>query len=1585
MKYSDLKGPSGGKMMLGEDPAVQEYTHKALASVYLPKQMEIKKQLVAAISPAGLESARALDMEMAAIGDTPTYEASLQQARSIMEGVYADAIESELYESLAQKNAQEAEVLFKMEPPAMSDTDTALQMMDGGVVAPSGDAAVIERGRHMNWAQDWKEINEAIESATRMNGLDDAGISGKVFDALAFLAPLVENKQTAKAIGEMLEKRSGLADFMLMGEAKRDLANAFAKLPQKEKIDFIHKFGAVMAESSAFIGDDNQLRAGMWFDQIIRGNYSDFDQGVDNVIAGVDFLTLGVAGAAVRLVNKVRAAGRLRYMMGENGTNVVRRAETNSVRATGERSSVDEEVVGVTGRAGELSLYENMPKRGDDELVLTAMSKVDDTPLQQAAPSSRAMVADISDEIMAASEGALKNKYQKAAAKLGHLIYNQTRIMENTEDSFTLRGMYSADTDGNGWINVGDVVERFEAMGGAKNDALKVWIKEPDGTLSDITTVIKSAAAPGGGRFTLGGGRSMVITEDAKYLWNTKLAGGLGPDHVLSATRTGFLRNSLIGDAFSRFKEWFARTATVAVDRANLIERNIINNAERAYKEVPRAQRQRLQEALEHADMVGQTENRALDLAEIEAKLGVSVESDTGRVLFNAYKTFQEAQFVMWKAQNTKLYTDMAEAGYRSVVNSSGKYVRSLIGRKAAAPKKDDVVGIVQADGSLVKAKGGTIDPEQGEFIRIEKPHKFSEEEVADVVFIPTGSGHKTTALQKNPLKYQPGHFQKMYKDKYFVDVIFKNRKLNGKKLVREGKPIPREAIETRAVAAVRSGGESYAEVIKQEYAARGIEVDVRVRPENAGVDLKPHLGYDGTSSPYSLLDRTEGLTQVENGVAIDKSNLEDPYSALLSQARDVSRGLSVDKWIDGIRSRMVRTYGITDPDTNTLPVSRAEFIKAAKNRLENGEKMPNGQPFTHKEYNEALSTYDYLLTVAGKTDAMDSSFRNLVTNFTDVLDRNGWTSLATALNRAPNWLTAPVRGARIGPSAFMIAMNPVRQLFLQPSQLVQAAAIDPTYAPILMKDLPAAMAILRAVASGGGKLADASLDGKAMASLAHMVSRETKFDELVETVEAFYNSTGLAQTVDKTVGVEGTLRANHIRPDAKHWATGAAFDALSWVPKQGRKFGFDAGEMINMLGHFMASKNYWKKNLAKGRKWSERESIEEIQAFARNVSGNMNDAGRLAIQGSPTSKLGSALSIPLQFAAFPLKNLQVMLTNAGVPAAVKRRLIMSQALMWGTYGVPFGVGLSAFIWNQVDPNGELDPQVKSVIDRGLGDFVLNQMLKAGWEVATGQEQDRDFNIASSMGAASWYGDFSSEAIKALSEDRDVLKFFTGAAGTLAGKFGDSARALAMLFETMPASEMNEARWEMVGRSIANISSGSSNAWKAYLAFKYDMLHSSRGDKISETSTDLEAFLQIIGIQPAEVTAYYTTLNDVREVKAAAKEEGARIGAYLSEYTRDMSYTQALQEYAKYFQMYSAVIDNPVLEQIFMKSVWKEASKDNFTLAERIEQLFVNNFGAGGSELDAAFNAMAGTKIHEKHQRYHRLIREGLNGPSGPR
>lgn len=1573
MKKRDLDSLPNGMADL-----LQEHEFKHMASVYMPQEIALKKKLAAAISPSGLDAARAVEAEISESGSSPTYNDIMSNARSIMEGVHADVAKDEILQAMKAGNEEYVRALMAMDNPEVSDTEVAIWTADGRHIPQNPESIEYENSKSLDYYGNWVRQQQALSQAIKANQLDDNGVPGSILDFMGFLAPFVENKTFSDAIGKVQGGELSWGDFVFMGDTKQEIINAFQMMDEDQKIDFIHKLAGAVKEHSAFIGKDNEMRAAVWLEQIVNGNYTEFDKTIDNVMFGLDILTLGVGGLAAKSVGagknlakhvkRLKESARRRKRFGEDGKAFSREADTNAVRSMGEKAETRDEVAKTLGVDPATHLYEIIAKTADDEDVFTAMVRDESLgDIMQSAPTRRGMLEDAQAEIRANAEEKLRKQYHKAVAKNPHLFYNQTRILENTEDSFTLQAYYGATADGVGWTKTDDVIDTLESMGNGKE--LRVWLVDADGAKTDVTSAVKAAKKPTGA--TLTGGKQYLISADKTYEWDAKLAAGLGPDHMSSHWSSSMVSN-LFGDSFSRFKENFAKGATLAVDRANLIERKIVKNAEEAFGDIPRAWRGNLQRALEKGDQVGQVEGRMLNRAELEQAFGLSLDSDSGKLMHRAYTTFQEAQWVMWRVQNNNLYKRLTKAGVKSVVDASGKYIRELMGKPTHKPKPKVTVGEAMPDGTLRKTVVSAIDEEEGQYIRLSKPHKFDENEVVDIVFVNHKSGLQVTDLQKNPLRYQPGHYQKMYKNRWFVDVVYLDRKVNGKSVA--GTKNAGMAVETVGVAQLRSGGERYAASLQAEYARRGINVKVKVRPENAPIDLKSNLGFDDVTNPYSVLDRTEGLTQIEDGIAVDKVNLEDPYTALLSQAREVARSVSVDDWIEQTRIRMEKEWGILDPDTKRLPVSRAEFIKQAEAKMKGGD-------LKVEEYRKALATYDYLLTVKGKTDMLDGNVRNAISRTADVFDKDGWRWVSKALNNAPDWVTAPVRGMRRGPSAFLIAMNPLRQLLLQPSQLVQAAAVDPTYAPILMKDLPAAMAILRALAAGGGDITKAGIDGQAMLALTRMISRETKFEELLETVRAFYNSTGLAQSVDKTLGVEGALRATHSGLDAKHWATGRAMDALAWVPKTGRKLGFDTGEMINMLGHFMAAKNYWQKTKGAGRSWKSRQGLEEIQVFARNISGNMNDAGRLAIQGSPTNMLGSLLSVPMQFAAFPLKNLQVMLTNKAVPASVKRNMMLSQAVFWGTYGVPFGAGMSAMVWNMIDPKGDKVPNnVREIVDRGLGDWFINQMLKAAWHYLSPESEYRDFNIAESVGAASWYGEYGAEVIDAISQDRDVLKVMFGAAGSLAGKFGDSARTLGMLFDMEDATTMSEAKWELAMGAVANIASGSSNAFKAYLAMKHEQMFSSRGRVVLEDATKLEAFMQAFGFTPAEVSGYYETLRDVGDVKSEMREEGKRIGEYLSRTTRGMSAEQAISEYSRVQQAFGALIDDPVLLDLFLNEMHKAVTKGNFSLADRVNQLIINNYKAGGSELDRAFDHLRGTGLYEDWQRIFDMLRKKLDG-----
>lgn len=295
-----------------------------------------------------------------------------------------------------------------------------------------------------------------------------------------------------------------------------------------------------------------------------------------------------------------------------------------------------------------------------------------------------------------------------------------------------------------------------------------------------------------------------------------------------------------------------------------------------------------------------------------------------------------------------------------------------------------------------------------------------------------------------------------------------------------------------------------------------------------------------------------------------------------------------------------------------------------------------------------------------------DKTWQNVFNSIANLLEDVKWAGphLAEGLRQVGKQGNLLVRIPKSLATNLFINLNPPRQWFVQPQQLLELNAISPEYRSRAPMEIPAVIAAVLSRAPHMKKYDQAAYEAAKKASL----MKPKEFDEIVDAV---YES-GLPQAVDLNQMLYGTWEAARfdIDPSKTTKAIDFATNVVKAPGKLGKTIGYTPAEMANNIGTWLYSLDRWKRNNP-GKNWNTPENVARITADSWDINHSMiGRAGAMPFQNG-------ALGVLFQFVAVQQKGFMQLLSSKTLTTAEKTKLATARLALYGGYGIPLGaVGL---------------------------------------------------------------------------------------------------------------------------------------------------------------------------------------------------------------------------------------------------------------------------------------------------------------------
>lgn len=565
---------------------------------------------------------------------------------------------------------------------------------------------------------------------------------------------------------------------------------------------------------------------------------------------------------------------------------------------------------------------------------------------------------------------------------------------------------------------------------------------------------------------------------------------------------------------------------------------------------------------------------------------------------------------------------------------------------------------------------------------------------------------------------------------------------------------------------------------------------------------------------------RGEGLVDADGSNRLTRlGHVDGPIESALRAATSVAGRTMFRDLIDTLKARALQQHADVFP--------RSEGMVQFPSSIADISDM--GNPYS-KAARDARTDFEYIQYLengyANSLDNMFKSFFNVMAEVTgETAAKTGSKAIAATERGIRGVAKAGVTSIAKG-MAFTtyLALNPLRQWIVQPAQVIRMLAYDPI-------GFPKAYGLMN-------EFALAVVSGKTM------TKQGAGFAKWVD-------ESGILDSVDKSNLVRNSMLTSG-EQSATWDKTGGRVTNIA------RTFGYDFGEKINLLGHMAA---VYGKYVSEGRDVTKAATSTEMIGKVRAMSYDM------AFEGDMPYNQNWMASV-VQFLQVPHKAVMQFSDNR-LTRAERSRLVVGDLLLYGGLGSAVSYGYSGLFGDEFEDD---HPEVAKALQDGALQYVANAALSDIFE------EDVELDIQGSLSPLD-FGGYSKLAESMLTDGGLLEALSNTPSGQLLFKDGNRIQKAIMsvgrLVGFLPDSELNPSDITGTLNDIARISSGWTNAEKAYLAYTTQKVLTKSGQTLIDGVNVGEAVGMVFGFPPKELAKYYEDAMSLSEDKKAW-EDAAR-------------------------------------------------------------------------------------------------------------
>lgn len=736
-------------------------------------------------------------------------------------------------------------------------------------------------------------------------------------------------------------------------------------------------------------------------------------------------------------------------------------------------------------------------------------------------------------------------------------------------------------------------------------------------------------------------------------------------------------------------------------------------------------------------------------IEEILGKLPPNTDPKIVQEVVDGYHAVRMVGDIAHTVANSRTRAKLVSQGKKWLKVGESSFAASRVSDDAAQNIKayyDPLTGVLhEADVSPTRIK--QLQSEGYTFHHSNELHGYKDSKTNYII---TKEGaHSIEELPTQVLNYREGYIPRIYEEQYYITVSNPAMKINGE--LQTGS----NAL-TKAIRAVRSRDEADA-LIKELKEASGEEGAHLVYDWKHARELTRHSNKDAVARAENDIEEfTKGMFYSHRGEHLGDfsgsglARTKDPVSSISRMTATIARQMDVAPVLELHKQRWMKHFAhLTN---GVYPDSAKQIGTVSKVGSE--------------EIDKARAYWNYI--DLQELNSTSEWWKVNMFRFGEMLEDVGLKRTGSFFREHVS-AHDPLSITRGATFVATLVFNPFRQVFVQSSQIMFLAGIDPK--GVMSGQVQTLGAALAAGMDRSGKVASKLGFSK---------------DEWRDLVKGFEDS-GLSEAVNSHMFSRDAL--NNLNVEATSTKLGAAAKTVDNTIRKGigvvKRAGFDAGEAWNVGSTYVVAYKRWRKanptaKFDDGAKYA-------VANDARQLSLGMTQAGSYGYQKG-------LLSLTTQFMSIQHKAFSVFLRgtpftkgkfgNQALSVPEARRVMAGQALLYGAAGY----GLHGVVDKVLDKfNIDVGPEVRNILVGGMYDTVVSYALMLGAE----DDKGHTFDFSQHIAAGSGWADTLMDKIRDFSET-SAIDFFAGPSSTLFSRVGNAFR----LTQQLVMSELSGGEYD---------------------------------------------------------------------------------------------------------------------------------------------------------------------------------------------
>lgn len=1425
----------------------------------------------------------AITGEHAQIGYSPTQNQILETRKT----EEASAFQQAMYETLASGTVPDVTKMGVLQAHqsgaiAKSNLLTAQGMLgtqEAGENNPNETAeAAVGRdlfAAGMDKAIEYKRQQQAIYNATAMAQEKD-GLTPTITGMVEDMVPGVSSTKAASLWNSLTGETKGtISSFFLQGTSKAVLAEKFNALPLDQRMALIDGIAQrINSEGRTILlpseKDNANLQALVQVTQ--SGSYTATDELIDNLAGLMDISGLAVPfKAASRLLKGGKGIADTEKALNaadavETATDAERSIQRRQITAQQQPASpmeiikdanpdkarrimqavdaddTDEFAQAMTGTGRDNALAGYMaaqPKSLDG----TVQSKVYD-------PTRYGDFAympdnDVLDLVRSASAPNLSTvEKRRLDANVTNDFQNATGLVSRKEmttvgvaddgNGLDISAVYGP-TDA-GWSSIKDAAEQAQyALRKYAIDEkdIEVLARDGDSYRAIPYTAIKDAEGDIGGDY--------LLRVNQKYNYN---AGDLADDEfdffnvnpvanifnrvdlTIGTTGRGSLTSNFIAPEVL-FSPEYMKTAVLADLKKDVVSEKLTEVAKGfadSIKSIPVDRRNKIVDTIKDFNSKGISYNYT-DLA------GRGFKQDEIR----AFEAFKKTQDTMWHLTNADMVRSYKTRGFgRMTYKDTGlDVIARPVSQNAVRNNIDVYDAMHDTVRTLTKEEKAALYSRNGSVAELAHPLEVDGKQVLHVINENSANGTYLRALSDDDtvMAYRKGYYAVKYTQPHFIE-----RKLvdsDGVAVLDEqGQEVWKAMATAPDMLSASKAMERYKKARPSEY---------RVRKDLKGADYDKAntqvMSAGGLSAQRFRGQRLEDA--IGSNTELDGAHLQSPIESMISSIESVSSRISYRDWLETSKKRLLATYSDVMPSKNGKPVYPSNVLEITGN----GRKTA-----------DARAMFEHIRAMEnGYVNALDDGAKAF---FGQTADALGFASVKAGDNLLGKGLSGAERATRVAATTSytgllratsfitMIALNPLRQLAVQFAQAAMTVGRHPTYLPHLFGD--AALLMIDKMIPNAPK------------EIYRLFGRDK---EAFKAMKDAMESSGVTKGIKRHEMLQGMMAANTDLSLMYRSRAGKIARKAAGAPVGvARRIGFDTGEYFVQATSFFS---HYDEAIKAGAKLS-KEQLRDVANASRQFTGNFSRSGQMALNHNELNIIG-------QYGQVPLKMIG-LLFNRSIPAKARAGMALFGV---GMFGAP---DMVANMFAESLPD---DATERELIVGGLSNVLTNGMIEAVFGQKSQVDWSGGTNPYDPQGVLDMVVHAFNNPIGETVANSPVGSLFFGSNPRVANLIKSVGYASGLV--TDPSPDTSVEKWHAVMMDVINLSSGASNARKAWLMLKYQREYSATGATTRDNVTTPEAVAKLLGFQSLEQARSFAVMEDIT---AEHDKYNADIKGYFTDMSR---------------------------------------------------------------------------------------------------